>query len=82
MGAGMERQRISPLWLLIAGLLAALVAVASVTPLRGQVVGDPTVFRPDRFVAVTVPDDLAHRSGTGQAASNPTSRGPGLRGLL
>src|SRR5207249_1167921 len=44
----------SPTWLVASALIVALVAVATMAPLRGAAYGEPTVLRPERFVAVTV----------------------------
>ena len=44
----------SPTWLVASALIVALVALATMAPLRGAAYGEPTVLRPERFVAVTV----------------------------
>lgn len=66
---GTVRRSWTPLWFLIAGLLAALIGIATTAPLRGSASAEPTVFRPDRFVAVTVTVPAEH------------SAFPGLTGL-
>lgn len=58
---------LSPSVLLALTLLAGLLAVATLAPLRGSAFSEPTVLRPDRFVAVVV-------SGM---EGRPDDRGPG-----
>jgi hypothetical protein len=54
----------SPIWAIAAVLIAALAIVATTTPLRGSAYSEPTVLRPERFVAVSVEES----AGTMRAA--------------